>query len=136
MKKTSNIFTGLVCLLHLYFMILEMFLWTTPYGQRVFNMTSEVANASAVLAANQGLYNGMLAMGLFFSFFIPDKSHASAIRRYCLFFIIAVGIYGWYSVGIKILFVQAVPALIALITDWLSGPEEQGIKPMESRKSS
>jgi len=114
METVAFIFTVIAALLHGYFFVLEMFLWTTRTGLRVFHMKQEVANSSKVLAANQGLYNGMLALGLFISLILPDSSHAMAIRLYCLGFIIVVGCYGSYSLkSFKVFVIQALPAIIA-----------------------
>ena len=101
-----------VGLLHFYFLVLEMFLWTKPAGLRAFGLTPERAEASRVLAANQGLYNGVLGAGLIWS---------SLIRRdfdVMLFFLMAVvivGIYGAATANKKILYVQALPAIIAIV---------------------
>ena len=115
MAMISSIFTGLACLLHFYFFILETFLWTKPVGLKVFKMNLEKANSSKVLAANQGVYNAMLALGLLVSFFIPDADSSMALRIYCLSFIVIVGIYGWYSLkSFKVFIIQSLPALIAL----------------------
>lgn len=117
MDIIANFFTGVACLLHGYFYVLETFLWTTPVGLKVFKMNSEKAQSSAVLAANQGVYNLLLALGLLLSFCIPDVSSAIAIRRYCLFYIFVVGCYGAYSLKSKKVFmIQALPALIAIVT--------------------
>lgn len=103
-------------LLHGFFCILEMFLWTKPTGLKIFHMKEEVAKTSKTLAANQGLYNGMLALGLFISLIIQDPATAMAIRIYCLCFIIVVGCYGSYSLkSFKVFALQALPAMIALI---------------------
>lgn len=115
------IFTLITALLHGYFLILEMFLWKAPIGLRTFHMKKEVAASSEVLAANQGLYNGMLAAGLLVSLIISDPVSAMAIRRYCLIFVIAVGCYGSYSLkNFKVFIIQALPAIIALIANELS----------------
>jgi putative membrane protein len=107
--------TAIVMVLHGCFLVLEMFLWTKPMGMKVFRMSKAEAETSRVLAANQGFYNGMLALGLLATFFIPDRLVAESIRTYCLFFIFAVGCYGWYTVNFRIFLVQSLPALIALI---------------------
>jgi putative membrane protein len=108
----ANVLVGLVVLIHLYIVVLEMFLWDKPFGRRVFGSTPEFATASKVLAANQGLYNGFLAAGL-----IWGLSMGAAGRPVQLFFlacVIVAGLYGAMTVGIKILFVQAVPAALAV----------------------
>lgn len=121
MEIIALIFTLLTALLHGYFLILEMFLWQTPIGLKTFRMKEEVAVSSKVLAANQGLYNGMLALGLLVSLMMPDPVSALAIRRYCLTFIIVVGCYGSYSLkSFKVFAIQAVPAIVALIANELS----------------
>ena len=100
----------LVALLHLYFLVLEMFLWTRPLGLKTFRNTPEKAAATRVLAANQGLYNGFLAAGLLYGV-------ATGSREFCLFFLLCVvvaGLYGAYSVNKRIFFVQGVPAIAAL----------------------
>lgn len=117
METIALIFTVIAALLHAYFCILEMYLWTTPIGLKVFHMKQDAANSSQVLAANQGVYNGMLAAGLLLSFIIPDAAGAMAVRSYCLFFISVVGCYGAYSLGnFKVFAIQALPALVALIS--------------------
>lgn len=116
METIAYIFTIVTALLHGYFCVLEMFLWTQPIGLRVFHIKEEVAKSSKKLAANQGLYNGMLALGLFISLIIQDPVSAMAIRMYCLCFIIVVGIYGSYSLkSLKVFVIQALPAIIALV---------------------
>ena len=101
---------ALVALLHLYFLVLEMFLWTRPIGLKTFRNTPEKAETTRVLAANQGLYNGFLAAGLFYAV-------ATGSREFALFFLVCVvvaALYGAYSVNKRIFFVQGVPALAAL----------------------
>lgn len=116
MATISTIFTVVTALLHGYFFILEMFLWSKPFGLKTFRMTQAVAQSSRVLAANQGLYNGLLALGLLLSFIIPDPASALAVRRYCLGFIVIAGAYGAYSLNnSQVLWIQSLPALIALL---------------------
>jgi len=115
----ANILVGLVAAIHGYILVLEMFLWDKPYGRRVFGQTAEFATASKVLAANQGLYNGFLAAGL-----IWGLSMGAAGRPVQLFFlgcVIVAGLYGAMSVGIRILYVQAVPAALAMAAGLLLG---------------
>lgn len=101
----------LVGLLHFYFMYLEMFVWTKPAGLKAFGLTPEQAQSSKVLAMNQGLYNGVLGAGLLWSRFVrPDFD----VTIFFLAGIIVVGIFGAVTASRKILYVQAVPALIAL----------------------
>jgi putative membrane protein len=106
--------------LHVYFLILEMFLWTRPLGLKTFRNTQEKANDSAVLAANQGLYNGFLAAGLLWGLLHPTPAFAFQIKVFFLLCVIAAGAYGAYSVSRRILFAQAAPAALALIMLWLA----------------
>lgn len=115
MQTIAQALTAVVALLHLYFLVLEMFLWTQPLGLKTFGQSREKAEQSKVLAANQGLYNGFLAAGLIYGL-------ATGSREFCLFFLgcVAVaGLYGAASVSRKILFVQALPAVLA-IAAWLA----------------
>jgi len=105
----ANIMVGLVALLHAYFLVLEMFLWDKPRGMQVFGTTPEYAAASKTLAANQGLYNGFLAAGLIWGFFAGDP-----VKIFFLACVIVAGGYGAATVNLKILWVQALPAAIAL----------------------
>ena len=109
MTIAANIMVGLVALLHIYFLVLEMFLWDKPRGLRTFDMTPEHAAASKTLAANQGLYNGFLAAGLIWGIFAGDP-----IKIFFLACVIVAGVFGAATVNLKILWVQAVPAAIAL----------------------
>jgi putative membrane protein len=111
---------AIVAALHIYFLVLEMFLWRTPFGLRTFRMTKEVADSSAVLAANQGLYNGFLAAGLLWSLLAYGVEGGRPILTFFLLCVIVAGIYGAATVSRRILFIQAVPAGIALILVWLS----------------
>ncbi|WP_436616674.1 DUF1304 domain-containing protein [Sorangium sp. So ce1024] len=116
----STLLVILVAVAHVYFLILEMFLWTTPRGLRIFGMTQELADATATLAKNQGLYNGFLAAGLFWSLLSHDAGDALARKTFFLGCVIVAGIYGGITVGRRIFFVQAAPALLALALVWLS----------------
>lgn len=118
MGLIANICVALVALLHVYFMILEMFLWTKPTGLRTFSLTPEFAQASKTLAANQGLYNGFLAAGLLFGLLSPV---GFAFKLFFLGCAIVAGLYGGLTVGRKILFVQALPGLIALVFVLVAG---------------
>jgi len=111
---------AVVAALHIYFLVLEMFLWRTPFGLRTFRMTKEVADSSAVLAANQGLYNGFLAAGLLWSLLAYGVEGGRPILTFFLLCVIVAGIYGAATVSRRILFIQAVPAAIALVLVWLS----------------
>ena len=107
----ANVLVGLVAALHLCFLVLEMFLWDTPYGRKVFGNSRQFATASKVLAANQGLYNGFLAAGLVWGLSLGPAGRA--VQLFFLGCVVVAGLYGAISVGIKILFVQALPAALA-----------------------
>jgi len=106
----SQILVGLVALLHLYFLVLEMFLWTTPRGRATFGTTAEFAEASKGLAANQGLYNGFLVAGLVWGL-VADQTGVLVFFLSC---VVVAGLYGAATVNKRIVFVQAVPAALAL----------------------
>jgi putative membrane protein len=110
----KNLLILAVALLHFYFLILEMFLWTRPRGLRTFGMNLEKAKETAVLAANQGLYNGFLSAGLIWALVHPDKMIGNQLALFFLGCVIVAGSYGAYSSSIKILWIQALPAAIAL----------------------
>ena len=116
----ANLFVALVAALHVYFMILEMFLWTRPLGLKTFRNSPEKEAESAVLAANQGLYNGFLAAGLIWGLVHGVPAFAFQIKTFFLVCVIVAGIYGAATVSRRILFVQAAPAAIALILLWLA----------------
>jgi len=112
MFYASQVLTALVAVLHVYFLVLEMFLWTTPKGQKTFRRTAAEQQQTKVLAANQGLYNGFIAAGLAYSFL-----HRPAAYEFRVFFLVCVviaGLYGAATVGKSILFAQAIPGLLAL----------------------
>ena len=111
MKIVSQLLVLFVAILHIGFLILEMFLWDQPVGYKVFAMTPEFAAASATLAMNQGLYNGFLAAGLIVGIVKKDL----AFKVFFLSCIIVAGIFGAITAKISILFIQASPALLALI---------------------
>jgi putative membrane protein len=113
MAVASQVVTGLVAALHVYFLVLEMFLWATPVGQKAFGRTAEELESTKVLAANQGLYNGFLAAGLVWSL-VGSELTAIPIRTFFLGCVLVAGIYGGMTASRKILFVQALPAAIAL----------------------
>lgn len=117
MKKTAIVLTALVAVEHLYILVLEMFLWTKPVGLRAFALTPEFAEQTAVLAANQGLYNGFLAAGLIWA--LMRKEEGVSIRVFFLSCVIIAGVFGALTAKPSILFVQAVPALIALVATLL-----------------
>jgi len=109
----SNMLVGLVALLHLYFLVLEMFFWNKPLGRRVFGLTPEFAQASAVLAANQGLYNGFLAAGLFWGLVLGPAGFG--IKIFFLGCVIVAGLFGALTASRRILWVQALPGAVALL---------------------
>ncbi len=115
MDTISKILVAVVGLEHLYILVLEMFLWTTPTGLKSFGTTQEQADLSKTLAANQGLYNGFLAAGLLWSVVYPDGAIGQQIALFFLGCVIVAAIYGGITVKRSILLVQGAPALIALI---------------------
>jgi putative membrane protein len=116
----TNLLVALVAALHLYFLALEMFLWTRPIGLKTFRNSPEKAADTAVLAANQGLYNGFLAAGLLWGLVQDIPAFAFQIKTFFLLCVIVAGIFGAVTVSRRILVVQAMPAAIALILLWLS----------------
>jgi putative membrane protein len=110
MALISNIVVALVALLHVYFLVLEMFLWNKPLGLKTFRMTAEKAEVTKLLAANQGLYNGFLAAGLLWGLSLGEAG--LSIKLFFLGCVIVAGVYGAVTVGRKILFIQAMPAVI------------------------
>lgn len=119
MPATTNIVIGIIACLHVYFLILEMFLWEKPAGLRAFGQTPENAKITKVLAANQGLYNGFLAAGLFWGLWLGEDG--SAIKIFFLVCIVIAGLYGAATASRKILLIQALPAAIGLALVILSG---------------
>ena len=110
----------LVALLHVYFLVLEMFLWQTPFGMSTFGASPEFAASSAVLAANQGVYNGFLAAGLLWALLSYGVIRGRSILTFFLICVAVAGIYGGVTANPSILFVQTVPASIALALVWSS----------------
>src|SRR3954469_9256593 len=108
----ANILTGLVALIHVYIVILEMFLWDTPRGRKAFGTTEAFAKESKVLAANQGLYNGFLAAGLVWGIWLGEAG--DPVKIFFLLCVAVAGIYGAATVNMRILLIQTVPELIAL----------------------
>ncbi len=113
MTIIAFVLIGLVALLHVSFGVMEMFLWRTPYGMRAFGTTAEQAETSAALAANQGLYNWILAAGLGWSL-IAQEPTAFAFRVFFMGAVIVAGLYGGLTVSRRILVVQALPAALGL----------------------
>jgi len=112
MTTAANIAIALVALLHLYFLVLEMFLWDKPFGRRTFKLTPEFAAASKGLAANQGLYNGFLVAGLAWG--LAMGAAGIDVKVFFLACVIVAGLFGGATVNRNILFVQAVPGIAAL----------------------
>ncbi len=110
----------IVAALHIYILVLEMFLWRTPRGLRSFGMTQEVADSSAKLAANQGLYNGFLAAGLLWGLLAYGVVGGRAILTFFLACVIVAGLYGGLTVNRRIILIQSLPAALALVLVWLS----------------
>lgn len=117
MALAADVLVALVALLHLWFLVLEMFLWTQPIGLKVFRNTLEKAQATKVLAANQGLYNGFLAAGLAWGL----AAGSPAFKLFFLACVVVAGVYGAWSVSRRILWVQAAPAAAALALLLASG---------------
>ena len=109
MILSSDIAVAVVALMHLYFLVLEMFLWTKPFGRRLFGLTPEFAHASAALAANQGLYNGFLAAGLLWG--VSLGADGFSIKVFFLACVIVAGLFGALTVNRRILWVQALPVV-------------------------
>ena len=114
MSIIAKILIALVALEHLYFLVLEMFLWTAPRTRAAFGMSAEQAEQSKVLAANQGLYNGFLAAGLIWSLLAPPV-YASALALFFLGCVLVAGLYGGATANRRIWLIQALPAAIALL---------------------
>lgn len=112
MSVPASIIIGLIALIHVYIMILEMFFWDKPYGLRAFGQTLQAASASKVLAANQGLYNGFLAAGLFWG--LSLGAQGQSVNIFFLGCVLIAGLYGAATANRKILFIQAIPAAIGL----------------------
>ena len=111
MKLVADFLVGLIAVLHVWILVLEMFLWTKPFGLKTFGQSREAAEASKVLAANQGLYNGFLAAGLAWGLISGD----GAVKLFFVACVLVAGIYGGLTAKRSILYIQALPALLALI---------------------
>jgi putative membrane protein len=110
-----KILVGLVAFLHVYFLVLEMFLWDKPFGIKTFGRTKEEQEQTKILAGNQGLYNGFLAAGLVWTFVLHDTKFVYLIESFFLGCIVIAGLYGGATASKKIYWVQALPAFIALL---------------------
>jgi putative membrane protein len=113
MSMMAKILVALVALEHVYFLVLEMFLWTKPRTRAAFGMSAEQAEQTKVLAANQGLYNGFLAAGLAWSLIAPT-SYARALALFFLACVLVAGLYGGFTANKRIWLLQALPAAVAL----------------------
>lgn len=109
----ASILTAIVALIHLYILVLEMVLWDTPRGRKAFGTTEAFAKESKVLAANQGLYNGFLAAGLIWGIWLGDAG--DSVKTFFLICVAVAGVYGAATVGARILLIQTVPAIAALL---------------------
>jgi putative membrane protein len=112
MTTAADIAIGFVALLHAWFLVLEMVLWDKPLGLRLFRMTPEFAAASKTLAANQGLYNGFLAAGLVWGLWLGAEG--LHVKLFFLACVIVAGVFGAATASRNILFVQALPGIVAL----------------------
>jgi len=119
LTQVANVLVALMALLHVYILVLEMFLWTTPRGRRAFGTTPEFAEQSKVLAANQGLYNGFLAAGLIWGLTLGPAGYG--VKLFFLGCILVAGLYGGFTATRKILFIQAIPAAISIGLVLLAG---------------
>lgn len=121
MRLLAKSLTGLVALEHIFFLIVEMFLWQKPLGLKMFDITPEFAEQTAFMAQNQGLYNGFLAVGLIWAL-VADKRD---VRIFFLLCVIVAGVFGAITVSPSIFVVQAVPAIIALVLTLLARGSDQ-----------
>jgi putative membrane protein len=118
MNVVAAVAVGIVAALHLGFLVLEMFLWTRPVGQRVFGLPRDVMVSSAALAANQGLYNGFLAAGLIWGLLAGSAGFAP--RVFFLSCVVVAGVFGAATAKRSILWVQGLPGALALLLVWLA----------------
>lgn len=121
MKLFSLILTGFVAVEHVFILVLEMFLWKTEFGMKVFQLTPETAEITSKLAKNQGLYNGFLAAGLFWAlFFIKDQKQKFQTILFFLICVVVAGIYGSATAKFSILYSQGLPAFLALVVHYVA----------------
>lgn len=116
MATLATIVIAVVAILHLGFLVLEMFLWNHPFGRKTFKMTKEVSESSATLAANQGLYNGFLAAGLIWGLISGEFS----VKLFFLICVLIAGLFGGFTAKRSILYIQALPALLGLVFLYVS----------------
>jgi len=112
----ANILTAIVALIHVYILVLEMFFWDKPQGMKSFGTTQDFATKTKTMAANQGLYNGFLAAGLAWGIWLGEAG--DPIKVFFLLCVAVAGLYGAATSSIRILFVQTVPAALALLAVW------------------
>jgi putative membrane protein len=117
-STAANVVVALIGLVHVYILVLEMFLWDKPAGLRAFGQTQAAATATKVLAANQGLYNGFLAAGLFWGLSLGTAG--TSVKVFFLCCVLVAGLYGAATASKKILYIQAIPAAIGLALIFLS----------------
>lgn len=113
MSIAAHLVVALVALLHVWFLVLEMFLWTRPAGRRAFGLSKEFAEQTRVLAANQGLYNGFLAAGLLWGLWLGEAGRA--VTLFFLGCVLVAGLFGGFTATRKVLWIQGLPALAGLI---------------------
>ena len=116
MQLLANVLVVVVAVLHLLFLVLEMFLWTKPFGRKTFGLSRELAEDTKALAANQGLYNGFLAAGLAWGVIIADVR----VQFFFLACVIIAGVFGAFTAKRSILYIQALPAALAFIAVWFA----------------
>lgn len=121
MAIVAVILVALVAIEHIYILVLEMFLWTTPRGIKAFGLTEEKAASTRVMAANQGLYNGFLAAGLIWALVHPEPGIAFQLKLFFLGCVLVAGLYGGATASRKIYVIQALPAALALIAVLAAG---------------
>jgi len=121
MAILALILVALIALEHIYILVLEMFLWTSPRSMKAFGVKPELAAETRVMAANQGLYNGFLAAGLIWALIHPDAAIAFQIKLFFLGCVVVAGLYGGVTVSRKIIVIQALPAAIAMIAVLIAG---------------
>ncbi|MDQ0469758.1 DUF1304 domain-containing protein [Labrys wisconsinensis] len=119
MSTLGNVLVAVIVMLHLWFLVLEMFLWTKPIGLGTFGQSAEQAEASAALAGSQGLYNGFLAAGLILALSLHDAATSLHLKVFFLVCILIAGVYGGVAIKGRIFLIQGLPALVALLSFWL-----------------
>jgi putative membrane protein len=118
MRNAADVLVAIVAVEHVWFLVLEMFLWQKPFGLKTFRHTPDRAQVTAVLAANQGLYNGFLAAGLVWSLFAMSPTESFHLQTFFLTCVAVAGIYGGLTASRSILYLQALPGLLGLVVLW------------------